>query len=118
MSLTVEHNGKIWETDYKGFLLVFTPDDMDWRDYIRMKDGIPELTSEHIEILEYFQDFYRKNGIYPNLSSRSIKKISKELNKSFNYICKLFPSENPFLTIIVMAGLPNIIGTPVDPWSG
>jgi tRNA 2-thiouridine synthesizing protein E len=102
----VEHNGKTWKTDYEGYLIDVGPLeiklDEDWYDYVRIKDGIPELTSEHIEIIEFYQDYYKNNGLWP------IKRIlTKGLNKSFDTICKLFPSKNPLKTIHMMAGLPR-----------
>ncbi len=100
----VEHNGKTWCTDYEGYLLNFDPDE-DWYDYVRMKDGIPELTSEHRELLEFYQNFYKNNGIWPlkPILARELRK----LNKSIEGICKLFPSKNPLKTIHIMAGLPR-----------
>ena len=106
----VEHKGKTWETDYEGYLLYVSPLDIkteeDWYDYIRMKDGIPELNSEHIEVLEYYQYFYRKNGIAPPLYV-----VARGLQKPKDSILKLFfPSKNPLKTIHIMAGLPRPTG--------
>lgn len=104
----VEHNGKTWETDYEGYLLNFDPDE-DWYDYVRIKCGIPEITPEHLEILKYCQDYYRKNGIYPFM-----KQVTSRFRiKNYKYIRKLFPSTDPkypknfYTTIMIMAGLPR-----------
>ncbi len=105
--LIVVHNGKTWEVDYDGFRMDASPLDIkpdeDWYDYVRMKEGIPKLTSEHIEVLEYFQNFYRKMGLAPPLGV-----ATRELKKSKDSLFKLFfPSKNPIMTIIMMAGLPQ-----------
>ncbi|MCP3932019.1 MAG: TusE/DsrC/DsvC family sulfur relay protein [Bacteroidetes bacterium] len=105
----VEHKGKTWETDYDGFLIYVSPHDIkpdeDWYDYIRMKEGISAITMEHREVLEYFQDHYRKFGAFP-----PITKVDRELNKSKESVFKLFfPSKDPMKTIIIMAGLPRPI---------
>ncbi len=100
----VEHNDKTWKTDYEGYLINFDPDE-DWYDYVRVKDGVPELTSEHREILEFYQTFYKNNGIGP-FKSRLTRELRK-LNKSIDGLCELFPSKNPLKTIHIMAGLPR-----------
>ncbi len=106
MSLTVKHNGKTWETDEGGFRIDNCPFDIepdeDWYDYVRIKYGIPDLTSEHLKILEYIQDYYRNNGISP-----SLYKISNELKIKKKSIHKLFPTAK---AIIMMAGLPRPTG--------
>lgn len=105
----VEHNGKTWKTDYEGYLidaydspLNIKPDE-DWYEYVRLKDGIPELTQEHRDVLEFYQDFYRNNGVWP--FNKRI--ITSGLNKSIDALCKLFPSKNPLKTIHIMSGLPR-----------
>lgn len=107
--IIVEHNGKKFEVDYDGYLYDFfqysNTDLEDWYDYVRMKEGIPEITPEHREVLKYFQDYFRKNGIAPTIS-----RAPRELKKSKKSILKLFyPSKNPNTTIWVMAGLPRPI---------
>ncbi len=104
--LIVVHNGKTWEVDYDGFRTDASPfgikPDEDWYDYVRMKEGIPELTSEHIEVLEYYQNFYKNKGLAPPISL-----AIRELKKSKDSIFQLFsPSMDPIKTIIIMAGLP------------
>lgn len=100
----VTHNGKTWVTDYEGYLIHFDPDE-DWYDYVRTKAGLPTLTPEHRTVIEFYQNFYRNNGIYPfrGILARELGKI----NQSIDSICKLFPSEDPLKTIHLMAGLPG-----------
>ena len=110
MSLQVEHNGRTWHVDYDGFLIstvgdatLYVSPGEDWYDYVRMKNGIQELTFDHIEVLEFYQDYYRNNGIAPH-----IRLVAMEVKKTQDSILKLFmPSKNPILTIVIMAGLPH-----------
>lgn len=112
----VEHNGNTWKIDFDGYLtgeyvlsLNVNPG-VDWYDYVRIKYGIPELTAEHIEILGYYQKFYRNNGIAPPISI-----ATRELKKSRDSIVKLFsPSKDPIKTIIIMAGLSRPRGYPAN----
>jgi len=104
-SLTVEHNGKSFEVDYDGYLYhgfeYYSDEDLeDWYDYVRIKNGIPAITSENREVLKYYQNYYKKNGLAPIPRTRR-----KELNISDQSIQKLFPSKDSHLTIIMMAGL-------------
>ncbi len=107
--LIVVHNGKKWEVDHDGYLEdtspLFIKPDEDWYDYVRMREGIPELTFRHLEILEYYQRFYREKGVAPPISL-----ATRELGWSKDFIFKLFfPSKDPIKTIIMMAGLPHPI---------
>ena len=105
MSLTVEHNGKQWEVDSQGYRIdcAVTPDE-DWYDYVRIKEGMRDLTSEHRKILEYFQEYYRKNGAL----GPQLKELKKGLNKSLREIYELFP-RGP-TTVRIMAGFPSPMG--------
>lgn len=113
MSVIVKHNGKKWTVDYCGFRLqdaqdnsslVIKPDE-DWYDYVRDKYGISKLTSEHIEILEFYQEFFNNYGI-----ASTVHIAAKTLKKTESSILKIFGSRNPRKVIIEMAGLPMPIG--------
>lgn len=104
MLLTVKHNGKKWEVDEFGHRVDGDVEtDEDWYDYVRIKEGLPELTSAHRELLKYVQDYYRNNGIAP---------LPRRIFKEFGCcdIYKLFPTKNPIETIRIMAGAPVPIG--------
>jgi sulfur relay (sulfurtransferase) DsrC/TusE family protein len=98
----VEHNGKEFEVDYDGYRVRFDiqPDE-DWYDYVRIQEGLPEITSEQRELLEYIYIYFSRNGLAPMRRT-----IYKETNKSPDCISKLFPTKNPFKTVCIMAGLP------------
>ncbi len=104
MSLTVEHNGKQWEVDCQGYRLDcdVTPDE-DWYDYLRIKEGMTEITSEHRRVLEHHQQYYKKNGIGPR-----IQIVSEDLKIPLRRIYEIFP--RGFTTVRIMAGFPSPLG--------
>lgn len=77
---------KTWEVDYDGFLLNFDPNE-NWYDYVQQKYRISELTSDYREILEFFQDYFRKNGIAPNTNilTHKVKKTPLHLKTVLHF---------------------------------
>ena len=61
----IEFEGKAFEIDEDGFLLKFEDWAPEWVDYVKDSEGIAEITPAHQEILDFLQDYYKKNGIAP-----------------------------------------------------
>ena len=59
----IEFEGKAFEIDEDGFLLKFEDWAPEWVDYVKDSEGIAEITPAHQEILDFLQDYYKKNGI-------------------------------------------------------
>lgn len=79
-----------------------TPDE-DWYDYVRIKEGMTEITSEHRRVVKYFQQYYQKNGIPPHM-----RVMTEGLKISLRRIYEIFP--RGFTTVHVMAGVPKPMG--------
>ena len=62
---TVEYKGHSFEVDEDGFLQKFEDWNLEWVDYVKDSEGIKELTPEHNKVIEFLQDYYKKNGIAP-----------------------------------------------------
>ena len=60
---TVEYKGKSFEVDEDGFLQKFEDWTLEWVDYVKDSEGIKELTPEHNKVIEFLQDYYKKNPI-------------------------------------------------------
>ena len=63
---TVTFKGKTWEVDEDGFLQDPEKWDKDFAAYVKESEGISELTDEHWKVIDYLQDYYKKNGIAPH----------------------------------------------------
>ena len=61
----VQFKGKTFEVDEDGFLLHFEEWCPEWLEYVKESEGIKELTPDHQKILDFLQDYYKKNGIAP-----------------------------------------------------
>ena len=61
----VTYKGKTFEVDEDGFLLKFDEWCPEWLEYVKESEGITELNEDHQKILDFLQDYYRKNGIAP-----------------------------------------------------
>ena len=71
---TVEYKGKSFEVDEDGFLQKFEDWSQEWVEYVKESEGIKELSEEHQKVIEFLQDYYKKNGIAPmdRMRKRSI----------------------------------------------
>ena len=101
---TVEFQGKTFEVDEDGFLQSFDEWSPEWVDYVKDSEGISELTDEHKKVIDFLQDYYRKNGIAP-----MVRILSKVTGFKLKKIYELFPS-GPGKGACKMAGLPKPTG--------
>jgi tRNA 2-thiouridine synthesizing protein E len=101
---TVEHKGQTFEIDEDGFLQNFDDWSEEWVDYVKEYEGIKELTDEHWKVINFLQDYYKKNGIAP-----MVRILSKVTGFKLKKIYELFPS-GPGKGACKMAGLPKPTG--------
>lgn len=101
---TVEFNGKTFEVSEDGFLLDYDTHCDEWVDYVRIQEGIQELTDEHWVLIKILRDYYEKNGIAP-----MVRVLSKLATFKLKVIYELFPS-GPGKGACRMAGLPKPTG--------
>ena len=100
----VEFQGKKFEVDEDGFLTSFDQWCPEWVDYVKESEGISEITDSHNKVLEFLQDYYKKNGIAP-----MVRILSKVTGFKLKQIYELFPS-GPGKGACKMAGLPKPTG--------
>ncbi len=100
----VEFEGKQFEVDEDGFLLQFDSWCPEWVDYVKDSEGIKELTDDHQKVIDFLQDYYKKNGIAP-----MVRILSKVTGFKLKQIYELFPS-GPGKGACKMAGLPKPTG--------
>ena len=84
---TVEYKGKTFEVYEDGFLQKFEDWTLEWVDYVKDSEGIKELTPEHNKVIEFLQDYYKKNGIAP-----MVRILSKNTGYKLKEVYELFPS--------------------------
>ncbi|ACV69023.1 MAG: TusE/DsrC/DsvC family sulfur relay protein [Desulfohalobium sp.] len=101
---TVEFQGKTFEVDEDGFLQSFDMWAPEWVDYVKEQEGIKEITEEHQKVIDFLQDYYKKNGIAP-----MVRILSKVTGFKLKKIYELFPS-GPGKGACKMAGLPKPTG--------
>ncbi|MEF8823857.1 MAG: TusE/DsrC/DsvC family sulfur relay protein [Desulfohalobiaceae bacterium] len=101
---TVEHKGQKFEIDEDGFLQNFDDWSEEWVDYVKEYEGIKELSDEHWKVINFLQDYYKKNGIAP-----MVRILSKVTGFKLKKIYELFPS-GPGKGACKMAGLPKPTG--------
>ena len=100
----VQFKGKTFEVDEDGFLLHFEEWSPEWLEYVKESEGIKELTPDHQKILDFLQDYYKKNGIAP-----MVRILSKNTGYKLKEVYELFPS-GPGKGACKMAGLPKPTG--------
>ncbi len=101
---TVEFKGKTFEVDEDGFLQNFDDWCPEWIEYVKEFEGIKEVTEEHHKVIDFLQDYYKKNGIAP-----MVRILSKVTGFKLKKIYELFPS-GPGKGACKMAGLPKPTG--------
>ncbi|WP_461834363.1 TusE/DsrC/DsvC family sulfur relay protein [Desulfothermus sp.] len=104
MAQVVEFKGKKFEVDEDGFLQNFDDWCEEWVEYVKESEGIKELTDEHWKVINFLQDYYKKNGIAP-----MVRILSKVTGFKLKKIYELFPS-GPGKGACKMAGLPKPTG--------
>ncbi|MGE4505523.1 MAG: TusE/DsrC/DsvC family sulfur relay protein [Desulfovibrionaceae bacterium] len=100
----VEFKGKSFEVDEDGFLQSFDTWTPEWQEYVKEQEGIAEITDDHQKVVEFLQDYYKKNGIAP-----MVRILSKVTGFKLKQIYELFPS-GPGKGACKMAGLPKPTG--------
>ena len=100
----VTYKGKTFEVDEDGFLLKFDEWCPEWLEYVKESEGITDLNEDHQKILDFLQDYYRKNGIAP-----MVRILSKNTGYKLKEVYELFPS-GPGKGACKMAGLPKPTG--------
>lgn len=100
----VEFKGKKFEVDEDGFLQKFDDWCEEWVEYVKEQEGIKEITEDHKKVIEFLQDYYKKNGIAP-----MVRILSKVTGYKLKQIYELFPS-GPGKGACKMAGLPKPTG--------
>ncbi|KMY66734.1 sulfite reductase [Desulfocarbo indianensis] len=101
---TVEYKGKTYEVDEDGFLQDPEKWDKDFAYYVKEEEGISELNEEHWKVINYLQDYYKKNGIAP-----MVRIMTKVTGFKLKHIYELFPS-GPGKGACKMAGLAKPTG--------
>ena len=69
------------------FLLKFDEWCPEWLEYVKESEGITDLNEDHQKILDFLQDYYRKNGIAP-----MVRILSKNTGYKLKEVYELFPS--------------------------
>jgi dissimilatory sulfite reductase related protein len=100
----VEYEGKQFDVDEDGFLLNFEQWSPEWVDFVKESEGIKEITDEHQKVIDFLQDYYKKNGIAP-----MVRILSKVTGFKLKHIYELFPS-GLGKGACKMAGLPKPTG--------
>ena len=99
----ISFQGKTFEVDEDGFLLRFDDWCPEWMEFVKESEGIAEITPDHQKILDFLQDYYKKNGIAP-----MVRILSKNTGYKLKEVYELFPS-GPGKGACKMAGLPKPI---------
>ena len=100
----ISFQGKTFEVDEDGFLLRFDDWCPEWMEFVKESEGIAEITADHQKILDFLQDYYKKNGIAP-----MVRILSKNTGYKLKEVYELFPS-GPGKGACKMAGLPKPTG--------
>ena len=100
----ITYKGKSFEVDEDGFRLRFDDWCPVWMEYVKESEGIAEITPDHQKILDFLQDYYKKNGIAP-----MVRILSKNTGYKLKEVYELFPS-GPGKGACKMAGLPKPTG--------
>lgn len=98
---TIEFQNKTFAVDEEEFLESFVDWSPEWVEYMRIKQGIGELTEEHWKLILVLQDYYKKYGIAP-----MVRILSKATGFQMKHIFELFPA-GPGKGACKMAGLPK-----------
>ena len=75
---TIEHNGIIYEVTKDGFLIcngdgvaISKSWDENWVDYVKVTEGISQITYELQQAINTLQEYYKENEICPTPSTLS-----------------------------------------------
>jgi tRNA 2-thiouridine synthesizing protein E len=100
----VEFEGSSFEVDEDGFLQRFDDWTPLWVEFVKDSEGIKDISEDHQKVIDFLQDYYKKNGIAP-----MVRILSKVTGFKLKQIYELFPS-GPGKGACKMAGLPKPTG--------
>ena len=105
--MTIEANGKTYETDEEGYLANLNDWNKDLAEAMATEDKI-NLSEDHWEIINFLREYYEEYQIAPAvrvLTKAVGKKLGKEKGNS-KYLYELFPY-GPGKQACKFAGLPK-----------
>ena len=108
--MTIEANGKTYETDEEGYLANLNDWNKDLAEAMATEDKI-NLSEDHWEIINFLREYYEEYQIAPAvrvLTKAVGKKLGKEKGNS-KYLYELFPY-GPGEQACKFAGLPKPTG--------
>ena len=108
--MTIEANGKTYETDEEGYLANLNDWNKDLAEAMATEDKI-NLSEDHWEIINFLREYYEEYQIAPAvrvLTKAVGKKLGKEKGNS-KYLYELFPY-GPGKQAWKFAGVPNPTG--------
>ena len=108
--MTIEANGKTYETDEEGYLANLNDWNKDLAEAMATEDKI-NLSEDHWEIINFLREYYEEYQIAPAvrvLTKAVCKKLGKEKGNS-KYLYELFPY-GPGKQACKFAGLPKPTG--------
>ena len=108
--MTIEANGKTYETDEEGYLANLNDWNKDLGEAMATEDGI-KLQEDHWEIINFLREYYEEYQIAPAvrvLTKAVGKKLGKDKGNS-KYLYQLFPY-GPGKQACKFAGLPKPTG--------
>ena len=108
--MTIEVNGKTYETDEEGYLANLNDWNKDLGEAMATEDGI-KLQEDHWEIINFLREYYEEYQIAPAvrvLTKAVGKKLGKDKGNS-KYLYQLFPY-GPGKQACKFAGLPKPTG--------
>jgi dissimilatory sulfite reductase related protein len=98
---SIEFNNRIFAVDEDGHLLNFDNWCLEWVEYVKMDQSIPELTEEHWKLIHILQEYYVEHGMPP-----IVRILSKATGFKMTRIFELFP-RGPGKGACKIAGLPK-----------
>ena len=108
--MTIEANGKTYETDEEGYLANLNDWNKDLAEAMATEDKI-NLSEDHWEIINFLREYYEEYQVAPAvrvLTKAVGKKLGKEKGNS-KYLYELFPY-GPGKQACKFAGLPKPTG--------
>lgn len=109
--MTLQINGRQFNTDEEGFLLNPSQWTEAFADEIAKHEGY-ELKDEHIGMIDYFREYWYENQTHPTMHIL-VKEIGGRVGQTFhehkvatNRLYSIFPNE-PIAELCKLAGLPK-----------
>ena len=109
--MTLQINGRQFNTDEEGFLLNPSQWTEAFADEIAKPEG-SELKDEHIGMIDYFREYWYENQTHPTMHIL-VKEIGGRVGQTFhehkvatNRLYSIFPNE-PIAELCKLAGLPK-----------